>query len=264
MFDSLCKFLAETFSDDFATWLLGEAISLTELSPTELSLEPIRADALILLQSEELVLHLEFQTQPKADVPFRMADYRLRVHRRFPNKRMRQIVIYLQPTSNELAQQTTFLLESTRHEFEVIRLWEQPVEVLMQSPGLFPLAALAQTPDPNSTLERVALKIDRMSDRRVQSNLVAAAAVLAGLILEEEAIARILRRDVMQESTIYQSIKAEGRSEGRSEGRAEERQEVALNLLEEGMTVEAIARVTGLSVEQVRQLQSATPDESQN
>jgi predicted transposase/invertase (TIGR01784 family) len=94
MFDPVCKFLVESFPTDFATWLLGEPIPLIELSPTELLLEPIRADALILLQSDEIVLHLEFQTRPKSDIPFRMIDYRLRVHRRFPDKQMRQIVIY--------------------------------------------------------------------------------------------------------------------------------------------------------------------------
>jgi predicted transposase/invertase (TIGR01784 family) len=96
MFDNICKFLAETFSTDFAVWLLGEAIPLTELSPSELSLEPIRADALILLQSDQVVLHIEFQTEPKSDIPFRIADYRLRTYRRFPQKRMQQVVIYLQ------------------------------------------------------------------------------------------------------------------------------------------------------------------------
>lgn len=55
MFDNVCKFLAESFSTDFATWLLGEPITLTELSPSELFLEPIRADALIMLRSEEIV-----------------------------------------------------------------------------------------------------------------------------------------------------------------------------------------------------------------
>ncbi|PHM06724.1 hypothetical protein CK516_31610 [Nostoc sp. 'Peltigera malacea cyanobiont' DB3992] len=95
MFDNICKFLAENFSTDFATWLLGEPISLTELNPSELSLEPIRADALILLESTEVVLHLEFQTQPDSNIPFRMIDYRLRVYRRFPQKQMRQVVIYL-------------------------------------------------------------------------------------------------------------------------------------------------------------------------
>ena len=86
MFDNICKFLAENFSSDFATWLLGEPITLTELSPKELSLEPIRADALILLQSEQNILHLEFQTQADAEIPFRMIDYRLRVYRRFHTK----------------------------------------------------------------------------------------------------------------------------------------------------------------------------------
>lgn len=115
MFDNVCKFLVETFSIDFASWLLGESIPLTELSPSELSLEPIRADALILLQSDNIVLHLEFQTQPKDDIPFRMIDYRLRVYRRFPDKRMRQFVVYLKQTTSDKVQQTTFNLEDTQH-----------------------------------------------------------------------------------------------------------------------------------------------------
>jgi predicted transposase/invertase (TIGR01784 family) len=102
MFDSTCKFLVESFSADFATWLLGEPIALTEISPSELSLEPIRADALILRESADLILHLEFQTDPKVNIPFRVADYRLRGHRRYPDKRMQQTVIYLRPTNSDL------------------------------------------------------------------------------------------------------------------------------------------------------------------
>lgn len=70
MFDNVCKFLAETFSSDFATWLLGESITLTELSPSELSLEPIRADALILLQSDEVVCIWNSKPNPKLIFPF--------------------------------------------------------------------------------------------------------------------------------------------------------------------------------------------------
>ncbi len=62
MYDNICKFLAEEFTEDIATWLLGYPVALTELSPTELAVEPIRADSLILLASESLVLHLEFHT----------------------------------------------------------------------------------------------------------------------------------------------------------------------------------------------------------
>ncbi len=85
MFDTVCKFLIKTFPADFATWLLGEPVALTALSPSELSLEPIRADALILLQADNIILHVEFQTRPDPAMPFRMLDYRVRVHRRFPN-----------------------------------------------------------------------------------------------------------------------------------------------------------------------------------
>ncbi|GBF80783.1 PEP-CTERM sorting domain-containing protein [Aphanothece sacrum] len=52
MYDNICKFIVEEFSIDIATWLLGEPVELVELSPKELSLEPIRADSLILRQSK--------------------------------------------------------------------------------------------------------------------------------------------------------------------------------------------------------------------
>lgn len=122
MYDNICKFIAENFKDDLATWLLGSPIKLTELSPTELSNEPIRADSLILLQSDDLVLHTEFQTDPDEDIPFRMLDYRVRVYRRFPHKEMRQIVIYLRKTSSQFVSENTFRLNNTYHQFEVIRL----------------------------------------------------------------------------------------------------------------------------------------------
>jgi predicted transposase YdaD len=58
MYDNVCKFLAEQFSADLSTWLLGRPIAFTQLSATELNVEPIRADMVILLLSEQLVLHL--------------------------------------------------------------------------------------------------------------------------------------------------------------------------------------------------------------
>jgi hypothetical protein len=102
MYDDTCKFLAEHFSADFASWLLGETVTLTEIQPSKLSLDPIRADAMILLQSEDSILHIEFQTIPKENIPFRMLDYRVRGNRRYKGKLMRQVVIYLKPTTSEL------------------------------------------------------------------------------------------------------------------------------------------------------------------
>ena len=122
MYDNTCKFLAANFSKDIAQWLIGEAVELTELKPTELSLEPIRADSIIFLESDDLVLHIEFQTVPSEDIPFRMLDYRLRVYRLYPHKRMYQVVIYLRKSNSSLVKKNTFEIPGTSHEYNIIRL----------------------------------------------------------------------------------------------------------------------------------------------
>lgn len=256
MYDDTCRFLAENFSADFASWLLGESVTLTEIKPSELSLEPIRADALILLKSEETILHLEFQTRPKQDIPFRMLDYRVRVHRRYPDKTMRQVVIYLQPTGSDRVRQTSFTLERTQHEFDVICLWEQPAALFFQYPGLLPFAALGQSVDSEATLRQVAQTVNQISDLTTRANLVAASAILAGIRLEEEVIYRLLRRDIMQESTVYRSILAEGE--------AKKQREIAINLLQSDVAVDIIASATGLSIEGVQRLQQQMSEPSQS
>ena len=258
MFDSICKFLAENFSEDLASWLLGSTGALTELSPQELSLEPLRADSLILLQSDDLVLHTEFQTEPDAKIPFRMLDYRVRVYRRFPNKVMRQVVIYLGRTNSLLVQENSFRLENTFHQFEVIRLWEQPPEQFLNVTGLLPFAVLSQTDDPTMILSQVAEVIEGITDQQVQSNLVAASAILAGLVLNKDTVERILRSNLMRNSVIYQEILQEGRLQGRLEakleGKLEAKKEIALNLLRMGFSLEQVVQATGLRVEEIPSL----------
>ena len=74
----------------------------------------------------------------------------------------------------------------------------------------------------------------------------------------------------MRESVIYQEILEEGKAEGiakgmaegiakgEAKGKAETARKVALNLLGIGMSLEQVAQVTELSIEQVRVLQQET------
>jgi predicted transposase/invertase (TIGR01784 family) len=250
MFDNTCRFLAEHFSADFASWLLGEAVELTELKPSELSLNPIRTDALILLQSEDSILHIEFQRLPIDEIPFRMLDYRTRGHRKYPGKPMRQVVIYLKKIDSEKVYETSFSLERTHHEFEVIRLWEQPAEVFLRYPGLIPFAALGDTEDPEATLRQVAQKVKQILDPEAQANIIAASAILAGLRLDNDIIFHLLRRDIMQESTVYQAIFAEGKAEGDAKTRR-----TVINLLQMGLALNDIAKAVELSTEEVKKIQ---------
>ena len=146
-------------------------------------------------------------------------------------------------------------LERTRHEFDAICLWEQPATFFLQSPGLLPFAALGQTTSPEAVLRQVAQTIDQISDPITQANLTTASAILAGIKLDEEVVHRLLRRDIMQDSVIYRSIQEEAETR--------KQREIALNFLRDGLSIEAIARGTGLSVEEVQQLQQQI-DESSN
>ncbi|MDF5732547.1 MAG: Rpn family recombination-promoting nuclease/putative transposase [Rhizonema sp. PD38] len=256
MYDDTCRFLAEHFSTDFASWLLGKPVTMTELKPSELSLDPIRADALILLESDESVLHIEFQTLPKNNIPFRVLDYRVRMYRKDPTKPMRQVVIYLKQTGSQLVYQTSFTMERTRHEFDVIRLWEQPASLFLQYPGLLPFATLGQTANPAETLRQATEIVDRIEDPAIQANLTAAAAILAGLRLEQDVIYSLVRRDIMQESVIYRSIQ--------EEAEARKQREIANNSLREGFPVEAVARITGLLIEEVQQLQQQLSESAES
>ncbi len=218
-FDNTCKFLAETFTDDITTWLLGQSVTLSRLETKELSLEPIRPDALVLLQSESLILHIEFQVEPKASIPFRMADYRLRCFRKYPDKAMRQVVVYLRYSENPLVEQTTFELETLHHSFEVIRIWEQPASLFLQSEGLLPFAVLAERGGNRSAvLQAVADRIKMIPNGERQSNVAASTAILAGLVLKQDLIRSVLREDIMRESVIYQEIYSAAEEQGLRKG----------------------------------------------
>jgi predicted transposase/invertase (TIGR01784 family) len=257
MYDNTCKYLAENFPEDIASWLLGVRVSLTQMQPTELSVEPIRADSMILLTNHNLILHIEFQTVPDREMGFRMLDYRVRAHRKFPDKQMRQVVIYLTPTNSDLVSLTTFELESTRHEFEVICLWEQPASIFLESVGLYPFATLAQTDEPELVLREVAARIEELPERKLQADISAMSYILAGLVLNRDRVGRIIRRDIMRESVTYQEILAEGEVKGETQGRVKEAKALIIRLLTRklvNVNPSLLAKIEALPLERVESL----------
>jgi predicted transposase/invertase (TIGR01784 family) len=255
MYDNFSKFLTDQYPHDFSSWLLGEQIAFTELLPKELSIEPIRADSMILLQSLKIILHLEFQTDPDPNMPFRMADYALRIYRKFPDRQLVQVVIYLRKTTSSQVYETRFAANNFVHEFRVVRLWEQETEPFLESTGLLPYAALTNTSDREGVLREVARRIDGLTDRREQGNLMAISAVMGALSLEKDVIQRILRRDIMQASPMYHEMQAWAREEAQKEV-AEQRRSIALNLIHQGLSLELIAQATGVTIAELQQLQS--------
>ncbi|MBD2176718.1 Rpn family recombination-promoting nuclease/putative transposase [Pseudanabaena sp. FACHB-1998] len=279
MYDNTCKFLVENFSQDFATWLLGKPIELTKIEPSELASDPIRADSVILLESAEIIVHLEFQTKTDDTMPYRMANYWLRLYGKYRDREIHQTVIYLRPTNSSLAYQTSFNSIKLNHEFNVIRLWEQPTETFQQYQGLLPLAVLTNTNNPEATLRDIAKLIDQIADQKVKSDVAAATSIISGLALNKEIIQRLLRSEIMKESVIYQEIlleglaegkaqglaqgEAQGLAKGKTQGKTEATNQIAINLLRSNISIEVIAQVTGLTLKQVQKLQKLSEKQTQ-
>ncbi|NES00868.1 MAG: Rpn family recombination-promoting nuclease/putative transposase [Symploca sp. SIO1B1] len=67
-----------------------------------------------------------------------------------------------------------------------------------------------------------------------------------------------------KQTRFYQEVSAEGYQKGHKEGVQEKQLEIALKLLELGSSIELVAEGTGLSVEQVQQLQQHSDQSLQN
>ena len=211
-FDNVCKVLAEKYPREFVSWLLAEAPTKVKVLKTELSIEPIRADSLTFLQTENRILHIEFQTRTISNppLPFRMLDYAVRLIRQY-NAPVTQVVIFLQQTNNEIAFTEEYVSLTTTHRYRVLRLWEQESALFLDNPALLPLAPLTRTTSPQRLLSQVAQSVARISDRNTRQDIAAYAEILAGLKFEKELIRQFLSEDVMQESVIYQDILQKGK-----------------------------------------------------
>ncbi len=110
--------------------------------------------------------------------------------------------------------------------FEVIRIWEVPVEALLSAGvGVAPLAPLGRLPEGVTPQEAMAAVVQRLEERVVTEapddaeTLLTAAFILTGLRLDKAQLRQLFQGvRAMRESSGYQIILDEGRIEGEIRG----------------------------------------------
>jgi predicted transposase YdaD len=210
-FDNVCKLLAEKYPADFVRWLTADDARNIKVLKTELSIEPIRADSVIFIQTSSQILHIEFQTLTlsKPGIPFRMLDYSVRLKRQYKCS-VAQVVIFLQETDDEIARMQEYVDETTTHHYRSLRMWEQDAGLFLGNLALLPLAPLCQTDSPRDLLSQVALEVAKIEERQNRQDTAGYTEILAGLRFEKSLIRQLLSEDIMQESVIYQDILQKG------------------------------------------------------
>jgi predicted transposase YdaD len=214
-FDNVCKLLAEKYPADFVRWLTTDDARNIKVLKTELSIEPIRADSVIFIQTSNQILHIEFQTLTlsKPGIPFRMLDYSVRLKRQYKCPVL-QVVIFLQETDDEIAWMQEYVDETTTHHYRSLRMWEQDASLFLGNLALLPLAPLCRTESPRDLLSQVAIEIAKIEVRQNRQDTAGYTEILAGLRFEKSLIRQLLSEDIMQESVIYQDILHKGEQKG--------------------------------------------------
>ncbi|MCS5692912.1 DUF4351 domain-containing protein [Cyanobium sp. FGCU-6] len=242
MIDDFCKRLVASHPASVSRWVLSLTAPNTAAPPPsapwrlldrELSSEPLRADAVILLpQVPAPILHLEFQTRPDPAMAERMLAYWIRLHQRF-HRPIQQVVIHLRPTASPLARIDHLAIGRTRHHFHCLRLWEQDAAPLLADPALLPLAVLARSaePRPEQLLLRVQQRLQTITDPDQRRRTTTGCQLLAGLTFDPDVIQRLLAMSILEDSSVYQLIVRKGLEEGRQLGMEQGRQEEAARLL---------------------------------
>ena len=253
--DNLCKRLAEEYPEQFAQWLFG-AGGKVKVDKTELSREPIRADSVIFSSDENETLHAEFQTTMKSKVPLplRMLDYYVGLKRRNPDRRVRQVLVVLKPTGEEIPDR--YEDERTVHGYDVIEVWKQDPAKLLEHEGLLPLATLCHAESGEELLGEVAARINRIESREQRRETLNWSRMLAGLRYDKSLIYKILKEsDMLEESVVYQDILQKGLEQGE--------RRLALRLLEQrlGKLSRSVrTQIEQLVVEQLEALCDAIRD----
>ena len=233
--DALLKYLAEAFPDNLAAWLLGRPIDTlgrVEVIKGELPAEPIYADFVAILRDAGFILHVEFlYANPAAGavvIELRMLDYWVRLYRKY-GLPVVQVLVVVKPT--RVAVSRVFEVGQTRHEFRVVRLWEEDPEPLLADDALLPLATLARATDRQALVSTVAARVRTIESAELRREISTLAQLLAGLVSPWEVTRTMFGEELLKESSVYQEIIRRGRVEGEASGEARGRIEGAEILL---------------------------------
>ncbi|HTU93583.1 MAG TPA: hypothetical protein VMF69_26115 [Gemmataceae bacterium] len=241
-FDATLKELVQTHAADWLAMLDQPPSGSVEILTPDLSTLTAFTD--IVLRTGDSLLHLDFQSGPDPTLPRRALLYNVLLHDGY-GLPVHSVVILLRPRADrgDLTGTLSYAARPGRGHldfaFEVIRLWQVPVERLLASGlGTLPLAVLGQMPAGRTADEALPEIIARLM-QRIEAEalpeqvpiLLTASYVLTGLRESRERALELFQgARKMRDSTTYQAILDEGRAEGEIKGRAEEARRLLLRL----------------------------------
>lgn len=219
-FDATLKTLLELSPDDWPP-LVGYPRGRTKVINADVSTVTAGADKVLRVSGRPpWLLHLEFQRGPDRSLPRRMHVYNALLEERH-GLPVWSVAVLLSPRANLSNLMGTYQQQLKggpsylTFRYQVLRVWELPVEPLLTSgPGLLPLAPIsavteAQVPD---LIRRMKERLSEAPLAPEAGRLWTATCVLMGLRYQAGWVERLLEGvGAMEESVTYQAIVQKGR-----------------------------------------------------
>ena len=261
-YDDLMKRLGRLRPNDFIQWLYPELQSVKSVSfeDREFELTHRRVDVLYKVEEErlgEFLIHLEFQAQPNKDFSMRMHEYSTRIRREYKLP-VASVAIFLESSKAvrdlEPIDRCEFAGKITS-EFNYTKIilpendWRTIIgKKIVALLPLIPLAKISNEEE-QQALNEAKEAIENLSDQNLKGEL-AAIFYLIGGYRYKESIRRIigdrLMLDLMQSDTYRETVEM---------AELKKAKEIAINMLDEGMEISFICKVTKLPEKEVVLLQ---------
>jgi predicted transposase YdaD len=223
-YDATPKALVELRPGDWPPFL-GVQATQVEVVDADVSTVTRAADKVLRVRTRAgtRIQHFDFQAGPDASVPGRTHTYNAVLEER--HQLPVDSVVFLLRRQAHL-KVINGLYEKhlpgerepyRRFRYRVVRVWELPVEEVLQAGlAVLPLAPISKVRQNElpAVIERMQQRLDREADPGIVGELWTATTVLLGLRYQAGFIQRLLQgvRN-MKESTTYQAILEEGRTE---------------------------------------------------
>ncbi|MEM9721383.1 MAG: hypothetical protein AAGA10_19115 [Bacteroidota bacterium] len=277
-FDKIIKENREAFFAPFIKKVLGieivEAVPLAEKLQTTLEREIDFVRKVKDKNSEEYILHLEFQTKEESDMVYRMAEYRAILQRKYKLP-VRQYVIFLGEGVAKM--RNTLKKEEEITGFELCSLSEVDYSELLASSipqeVLFAILCNFQSEDPGIVVSHILNRLKEISpDKASLRKFITQLNIFSQLrklekVVYNQAFEMPIEIDITQ-NYVYKLAAKKGLDQGLAKGLEQgldlgiERTKIqtvknALNsraFLNGAISYEDIAEISGLSVDQVKEI----------
>jgi hypothetical protein len=248
--DILLRDILQNIPEKFVYLLTGKK-GIKILDNTFPTIKERKADLVIELEDNS-IFHLELQTYPDKNMPLRMLEYRVLLMQKYPNREIRQMVLYVGDGAPRM--ESSINERNLSFSYELRDIKALSCKELMESPQLEDkiLAVLCNVEEPERYFNELMEELLKLSEKKRADYIKKLLTALhyrpklkltLKRILEDRKLPLTITKEMMEQDPFFQ------------EGKLEAQKEAILNLHKElNLPAEKIAKVLKVPEEFVKKV----------